>query len=214
MPDTIVTVHLIRHAETDSNRSNDRIGIVDATLTDEGHKQISALSEYALRHQFRPQRFYTSDMSRAIATAEGLLPAFSIANENLIRDPRLREISQGEWEGKLRADIHNDAGRARMERYDMDHRAPGGESMHDVSARMRFWLYDAVDQAIRDNIGTIAAVSHGVAIKCIVQRVLGADAKHVWRMQIDNTSITTIRCSQTQWSLVRLNATPHLPFRS
>ena len=94
----------------------------------------------------------------------------------------------------------------------MDHRAPGGESMSDVAQRMLCWLMD-LNVIVRGTAGTtpaIVAVTHGVAIKALLQRIFNFDPAYAWLMRIDNTSITKVRCTALGWQLEYLNATPHL----
>ena len=206
-----VTFHLIRHAQSTANAHGNIIGDVHAALTPDGVAQRDKLNRYLERFPLGAGKAYTSDMERALRTAEGLSAA-GLGTSTIHRDARLREISRGDWDGKPRSEIYTPALQAEMDLLGMDHCAPGGESMHHVGARMRAWALEALAEARANGWNAIAAVSHGVAIKCLLHRLVGFNEAQVWLTEIDNASITTIRYKgeKTTWALVRTNATPHL----
>lgn len=211
---TDTDIYLIRHAETDVNKHGDIIGRFDAALTAHGMAQIALLNSYLLKHGQVPnlRRVFVSDMPRAITTAHALAEALGVQVDEITQDKRLREIGRGEWEGLPRGATYTQALKQEMAFLGMDHRAPGGESMSDVAHRMLCWLRD-LDAAIGGTAGTapsIIAVTHGVAIKALLQRIFNFDPAYAWLMRIDNTSITKIRCTALGWHLEYLNATPHL----
>lgn len=76
--------------------------------------------------------------------------------------------------------------------------------------RMREWLFDLNPIIEQDGITTFVAISHGIAIKSLLQRIFGFESCYVWLMRLDNVSVTKIRCSGHGWHLEYLNATHHL----
>ena len=209
------TIFLIRHAESEANVANDRIGGVDAPLSPNGVEQAVRLNDYLLKHPLPEMKeVHSSNMPRASRTAELLHLGLDCLPHQIMVDPRLREISRGDWESKARAETYTDEIRTEMAFLDMDHRAPGGESMSDTASRAREWLM-SLNAAIIDehDIRTFVAVTHGVLIKSLLQRIFGMEPRYAWLMEIDNTSITKIRCSSQGWHLEYVNATPHLPER-
>lgn len=206
-----VTIYLIRHAESTSNAHGNIIGGVDATLTPKGEDEAHALMTYLMRHPILgPKRVFDSTMPRAMQTGERVALGLGVAPKDVVHLDDLREIARGDWEKKPRDVIYNAALQAEMNFFDMDHRAPNGESMHDVGLRARRWLYSLNEIAERENITTFIAVSHGIWIKALLQRVFGFDPAVTWLINIWNTSITKIDCDERGWHLRYLNRLPHL----
>lgn len=207
-------IHFIRHACSTVNRDGNIIGNVVAPLAPEGHEEIAALNKYLKAHPLSFDALYCSTMVRALETMNGLRPGLRMTDpEAIVRtDDRLREITRGDWDGCLRDKIHTDDEMRRMELLDFDHAPPNGESMNDVAQRMRRWLYEATLEGKRENWTSIVVISHGHAIRALLQRLLNTDRKMAWTTHIWNTSITTVEClGSDRWKLIRLNAVPHLP---
>ena len=208
-------IYLIRPAETDVNKDGDTIGRVDAKLTPHGMAQIALLNSYLLQHGQipNPKRVFVSDMPRAITTAHALAEGLGVQPNRITQDPRLREIGRGAWEGLPRGATHTQSLTREMAFMDMDHRAPGGgESMSDVAHRMLCWLKDLnIRTGCRlEATPSIIAITHGVAIKSLLQRIFNFDPAYAWLIRIDNTSITKVRSTGLGWQLEYVNATPHL----
>ena len=91
---------VVRHGHAQGNAEHRFIGQTDVPLDDLGHRQSRALAE---RLRTSPiDRIVSSDLRRAIDTITPLADAVGIEIE---RDPRLREISNGEWSGLLPEEI-------------------------------------------------------------------------------------------------------------
>ena len=211
-----VTVHLIRHAESTTNIHGNIIGGVDALLTERGHRQCAALNAFLIEHPLLLDGLYSSTMPRARLTTHGIRAGTKFLIDPLtdkdpvIYDHRLREIDRGDWERQPRDTTITQAVQDEMTFLDMHHRAPNGESMHDVAGRMLQWLHELAARTERDGGSTFGVVSHGIAIKSLLQGLFGFHPSLAWRISIWNTSITTVRSiPNAGWELIRLNAVPH-----
>ena len=143
----------------------------------------------------------SSDLVRASATAD----AIASGRQRLPHDPDLREIHFGEWE-LARFDEVED--QARLRAYwdnPGDIRPPGGESWHEVSARVD----SAVARLIADHPGRdIIAVAHFGVILTQVQQALQIGAFEAFSHRIDNLSLTELHHRNGSWRALRIN---HLP---
>lgn len=143
----------------------------------------------------------SSDLVRARATADAILGA----RARLADDPDLREIHFGEWE--LQAfDAIPDQTRLRdfWERPG-DIRPPGGESWHDISARVaRAATRLRAAHPGRD----VVAVAHMGVILTQVQAALGVSPYEAFAHRIDNLSVTELHWAEDAW---RVQAINHLP---
>jgi broad specificity phosphatase PhoE len=157
---------LVRHGETEWNATKRAQGQADVPLNDAGRLQAEAAA--AQLDGVNLAAVYSSDLSRAIDTAEPIARAHGL---EVITDPAFREIDQGEWEGlglkEISARWPELWGPARhyVQR-------PGGESPEQVQKRALEALARVVE---RHNGGPVAIVSHGGTIRWIAADALGYD---------------------------------------
>lgn len=166
---------LIRHGETDWNREGRYQGHTDVPLNATGRVQAAALAESQRGTPI--DAIYTSDLQRARQTAETLA---EVTGAPLFPDRRLREIAQGDWEGRLFADIertHPDL-LARRRREPRLTRPPGeGENVRDVWARLRPLIAEIHSRYAGSRV---ALVSHGAALAVLKVHVLHLPIESVW----------------------------------
>ncbi|GAB4289278.1 MAG: histidine phosphatase family protein [Roseovarius sp.] len=143
----------------------------------------------------------SSDLCRAVQTAA----AIAGARTRLAPEPDLREIHFGEWEMQEFDRIADQARlRAFWERPGAV-RAPGGESWHQVAAR----IDRAIARLMRAHPGRdIVAVAHMGAILTQVQKALGISACEAFAQRIDNLSVTELHLRADGWRAVRINHCP------
>lgn len=143
----------------------------------------------------------SSDLIRARSTAD----AIAGGRCRLPDDPDLREIHFGTWE--LQAfDAIPDQSRLRAF-WDRpgDIRPPGGESWHDISARVT----RAIARLSAAHPGRdIVAVAHLGVILTQVQAALGLPAHEAFAHRIDNLSVTELHRTARGWQVHAIN---HLP---
>lgn len=209
----MISVYLIRHAESEGNVNHHLIGGQSnhLPLTERGREQARRLGQRLQREGYRFDAWWSSTAVRAIDTAA--LAAHQMPDLDLPhqRTPVLLEVGQGEWEGQVRKEIYTEATWAQFRADPLHFKAPGGESFGEVQQRMRRWL----DQAHATYASTeadvhIAAFSHGMAIRCLLVQLLDAPAQMARRMVTDNTSITCLEHDHKGWRIERLNDAAHL----
>lgn len=151
---------LCRHGQTDSNKAQRSQGHADIPLNDTGRKQAEAIA-VALRQE-QITAIYSSPLQRAIDTAK---PLADVTGLEIINDPDLIEMDQGELEGLTGPEMlakhpeflavwrSGDPGSVPI---------PGGESLLQVQQRMRRALARVIDAAHGD---AVAVFSHNLAIR-------------------------------------------------
>ncbi len=192
----------IRPGETDWNRLGRWQGWVNIPLNELGERQARALANF-IRH-IGMSALYTSDLKRALKTAECLAEQLNFAP---IPDERLRERNIGLWQGLTRDEMqawYSDE-YAQMLAQVNEYRVPSGESRKDVLVRMRTALDDILAKEQGETIGIL---SHTTAIKSLLGAIIpGYDPLDV---NLDNTSVTTIRVKDGGWELVAVDDVIHL----
>ncbi len=180
---------LIRHGESEANAVNARTGgslftgQLDCPLTEKGRKEAEALRGHPLLAG--AERYYVSDLLRTRDTAAAFAPP-----EKTVFEPRLRERSLGEFEGRTEAEVRAEARYAvwftdpafLRFRADFTAKAPGGENYTDVCARLQPFLEELRISGLRKAV----IVSHAAALRCLMKLALGLSEEETLRLVIPN----------------------------
>jgi broad specificity phosphatase PhoE len=152
-------IWLVRHGQTAFNAEGRIQGAKDSALTTLGEEQGRRLGQLLGRIAPKDARLIASPLGRTQHTARLIREHGGFASP-IETDPRLAEISLGDWDGMLKDDIREiapayDAGPSRWSWF---FNSPGGEGYDALAARLGSWLADA---ACANH--PIIAISHGVS---------------------------------------------------
>ena len=187
-------IGLIRHGLTDWNHLGKAQGISDIPLNAEGRMQAAELANRLSNERW--DIIATSDLSRATETAN--IIAAKLGVPITVYDDRLREINCGQIEGTTEAE--------RLVKWGSNWRDLdlGMESFEAVSKRGVDFLAEA---ALRYKDKRVLAISHGALIGLTLQRLL---PDVFTKTYIDNTSITSLKNINSEWTCTLYNCTTHL----
>lgn len=211
---TDLTLYFIRHAESTLNTTPSIIGGRSdrVPLTSLGEEQARKLGIRLNSRGISFDAVYTSPLIRARRTCEIALQEMGYPLDKIIESEALVEFTQGDWEGKNRADIYTPEMRAYIHGKGPHFTPPNGESQRMLERRVSNWFEDTI-LANPDYLKTpctIGIFSHGLTIKCFLHYALSFDAAHTYKIALDNTSITTLRFNRLGWWFEKLNDTAHL----
>ena len=200
-------IYLIRHAEAEGNLYRRVHGWYDSLITDNGYRQISALRG---RFDNIPiDAVYSSDLFRTMTTAKAIYVSHGL---ELHTRPDLREIGVGVWEDVPWGELSHRDGKML---YEFNHSSPkfqveGGETFAQVQQRM---LAAVRDIAQKHPDQTVAAFSHGTAIRCLQAAIRGLGPGEMDSLgHSDNTGVTCLTVDeQGTCRLVFENDNSHLP---
>ncbi len=152
---------LVRHGQTEWNKQGIYTGQSDIPLNDTGRNQAKAVAVGI--QPIKPDRIFTSDLIRAAETARSIQNEVAVP---LIKDKRLREIHQGEWEGLHVDEIKRLFTEKFMQRNGdpLNVAPPGGETIGQVYQRVSDFLYETITKYPQDKI---VIVAHGVVLAII-----------------------------------------------
>lgn len=193
-----VEITFIRHGQTTGNAAGRWQGHTNSSLTATGDDQASRLGKRLADKKF--DLVVASDLDRTVETAAAL-------RRPLETDERWREPFFGEWEDLKSDEI--------MKRYGADLAAlfggedialGGGERLSEVMERTKAALSDVVE---RVGEGSVAIVSHGMALLTLVSGLLGTKRPSPLRL-LGNTSIATMNIDDGAVSVSRYNDHTHL----
>lgn len=218
-------LYLIRHGQSEINAMPDMVGQkADSRLTEKGKSQAVLLGERLFQKEKLPaDHVFASDYIRAADTCKIAL-GFHPTVVAPIFVPEVREYSAGDWTHAKRHEVHNIPTVLRMAAMTSGFCPPNGESMHMVERRASKWLEDKVlynkdrieETAARAAAGmkpqNIFVFSHGMTIKCLLHYVMGFDQSFLWKLTLENTSISKLYFNSNKegWRLLTINDHAHL----
>lgn len=187
-------LYLVRHAESVLNA----VRVVqppDTPLSDVGRVQAERLGARLVG--VGVGRILTSDLPRAVATAEAIARH---TGASLAVDPDLQERNYGAIRGTPYAELREDI-------FGPDYVPPDGESWETFHARVdRAWSRVC---AAAGGPGALAVVTHGLVCWSIVSRHVAAAAESGASMRFGNTSLTILE-GPTPWRTTLVDCTAHL----
>jgi alpha-ribazole phosphatase len=176
-------LYLVRHGAVagDPGRA---MGHLDLPLAPAGAAQMEALA--ATWSGPPPGRLFASDLARAADSARLLATRLGAP---LTLDPRLREISFGDWEGRLWDDIHQ-TDRARLDAWGerwWDVAPPGGgETFDQLAQRVHAWFQELPEGE------SVIAVAHGGSLRALLAGLQGLSRDQVFELPLDHAHVSAV----------------------
>ncbi len=193
---------LIRHGQTTSNARHLLVGRSDPTLTELGERQALALRPLLAN----VCQLWVSPLRRARRTAALAVPDV----EPVVKDSFI-ELDYGTLDGQRMSVVTPEQWR----QFEHDHTIAigGGESLSSLDRR----IHDELNTLLADPASLLhssehhlAIVSHMSPIKSATTWALGVPGSAVWRMNLNNGSITTITTRRGAPALLHYNVAPTL----
>ena len=154
------------HGTTYDNASKRCSGWKQVELNELGIEQAINLGKNT-NYEF--DALFTSDLKRAIKTAQLAFP-----NYNYIQDERIRECNYGDYDGEDKKLVVYE------ERIDIPF--PNGESLKDVENRMRIFINYLLDNYEGKTVGIIAHRAPQLALEVITRNITWEEAiENDWR---------------------------------
>ena len=198
-------LYLIRHTQAEGNRYRMMQGHWDGDITSLGKEQIEALSR---RFENIPiDAVYASDLTRAVLTAKGIADRKGLP---VLKDPRLRELDLGPWESQFFGNIrHNFPEESEVFMHDPGSwKIAGAETAYDVIDRAYPALLEILD---RHPDQSLAIVSHGVTIRCLLTRILNLSFAPDELLPIfQNTAVTKLLYDRGNFTVEYMGDASHL----
>jgi len=194
------TLLLIRHGETDWNRSGRVMGDQPIPLNSTGEQQARACAD--MLAQTPIAGIFTSPVLRAVQTADILSQAQATRPQHLAG---LREIGVGDWINRYWQDFAEDT--AKRDWYTQPDRArpAGGETLPEVQKR----AVTAVEQVLQTaHEATYLLVSHGDVIRALLAHYLRLNLGALRHARIDHAGVSGLELTDAAAQLLFLNHRP------
>lgn len=154
-----LTLHLIRHGQTNANLEGRFIGTTDLALTMEGADELEKLASEGIYPPI--SALYSSPLRRCLQSGILIYP-----DQSAIPVPNLAEFNFGDFEGKSGAELEDNAdykawisGKAEV---------PNGETNKDFAVRVCIGLRQIVEDMLSHGINNAAVVTHGGVIMTLL----------------------------------------------
>ena len=195
---------LVRHGQTESNRTGFYMGHSSEDLNETGYSQAQCLS--AKLAELPVASIYTSPLRRTLSTASVIAQPHKLEP---IPVKGLIENYPGDWQG-----LHKDEIISKWpelcQQWLTDPTAvtlPNGEKFEEVAER----AIRAFDIILKSNEGKyVIIVTHEIIVKVLIIHALGAPSNIYRRFDINNTSVSTMRITDKLIHIETLNDTSHL----
>lgn len=179
--------YIIRHGQTDWNKSYKLQGQTDIELNENGRKMArEACEKYK---DINIDVCYSSPLSRAYETAELVLENRHIP---IIKDERLKEMSFGQYEGAQRVLEQAEHPIYNFFKDPKNYEVSGGaESIEDLYTRTK----DFIDKILMPEIESgknVLIVGHGAMNLSIVNQLMNIPVDHFWDKMLKNCELMEI----------------------
>jgi broad specificity phosphatase PhoE len=182
----------VRHGESEANAGGWLAGHRDVGLTEQGLAQAHALR--ALLAELRPERVWTSDLTRTLQTAKlawnHRIPPVQVAIE-------VRERHLGEWEGLSLAQLRTMGGHEVLLSWERG--PPGGESHEALARRALTFL------AQQDDGRPTLIFSHGGWIRTVLGLLDSTPTHEIGKCKIANTELLVRDVPRGAWRQLLLS---------
>lgn len=203
----VTKVYIVRHCETEGNSLHIFQGHSDLPITKMGEKQLKALSKRF--QKIHLDAVFSSPLLRAKKTALAI-----IGNKNLspITFDGLIELNGGVYENKTFDEIYSQFPdfKDMWLNHPQDFAPEKGETMYTAYHR----ILEAVKEIAKNNKGkTVACVTHGGVLRCLLCRFLKGDIEKLRDIPFArNTSVSLIEFDDDfNPTLIFSDNTDHLP---
>lgn len=200
----MITLLLVRHGETEWNRSGRFQGQSDTNLSESGVQQAERLRQRLSAE--RIDAVFSSDLKRALDTATIIASPHHVPVSPC---PELRELDFGELEGKRYEEIQQ--GYPHLMQWwisgDLETQAPQGESPTQLAARVAGFLARLKSDCTAERV---LIVAHNGTLQMLVCLLLGISPTYWVRFRFGHASLTMASIHSEQAAITLLNDTCHL----
>lgn len=195
----ITRLYLIRHGETDANKTGVLMGSTDIPLNETGRQQAELLRDRI--NALEVDSIFASPLTRAVETASVVFGE----QVPIITDSSLQEFHFGDWEGMHFSEIaqqYPDIWQLWLTDWEQTH-IPGGEAF----AAFKHRVISVVEEIVRYNVGKrVAVVSHGGCIRSLLAHFFCESvSKGYWKFKVDNATLTEIEFMGELPIMIRFN---------
>ncbi|CAN3365536.1 phosphoglycerate mutase 1 [Diutina catenulata] len=184
---------VVRHGESEWNRTNKFCGWIDINLLAKGHNEARHAAELLRKGEYEPDALFTSKLTRTIQTGTIMLKELDRLWVDHVKTWKLNERHYGQWQGRDKTEVHREVGTEKYqyirrnyhgcpplvdgsdpsidERY-LGHAMPRGESLEMTLERV-IPYYQAEIVPLLKQGRTVLVVTHGSVVRSFIKHLGG-----------------------------------------
>jgi 2,3-bisphosphoglycerate-dependent phosphoglycerate mutase len=191
---------LVRHGESEWNKTNLFTGWRDVDITEKGIAEARAAGSALKGQGLRFDVAFTSALVRAQHSLDLMLDELGQRSIPVFKSQALNERDYGELSGLNKDDARKKWGEERVHiwRRSYDVAPPGGESLKDTAARvLPYYIHDMLPRVLRGDNVLVAAhgnslralvmVLENLSPQAIVKREIATGTPLIYRLNADST---------------------------
>ncbi|WP_180954252.1 histidine phosphatase family protein [Bacillus sp. M6-12] len=181
----MLTIYLTRHGQTEWNLARRMQGWGNAELTSQGLQDAASLGKRL--QDIHLDAIYTSTSKRAYHTAEIIA---GNRNINIIKEDLFREMSFGDWEGRLIQEIEKEFPAEYKSFWETPHlyTRDQGELFSDVQKRAESALRLIIK---KHPSGTVLVVAHSIFLRILIAYINRIPMEDLFKQKaLGHTSLT------------------------
>lgn len=190
-----IRLYLMRHGETNANKSRIVQGWDDSELSENGRKKVERTSNFLKDEGIR--FIFSSDLKRARETANIVAEFLKLP---YALHPGLREQNFGDYEGKPYPVLFRDMKRAKksFDTFVPDNGEPGAE--------FKKRIFMCMDQIIEETDGqSLLLITHGGTIQIILKEIINDEYSFVkHKASFQNSAVTVIHNEDNELRLAKV----------
>lgn len=188
-------VYFVRHGQTSWNAEGRLQGQAETDVTAKGHAQVERNGRKM--HEILPDStgfdFVASPMRRTRDTMERVRKAMGLDPSDYRTDPRLMEVSFGDWQGHTYTELEAiQPGAMKMRSRDKwNFVPPNGESYQILLERVRPWIAAVTRQTV--------CVTHGGVLRTLFRMIESVSERSAARLEIHQDKILRLQAGRLTW---------------
>ncbi|SEI74036.1 alpha-ribazole phosphatase [Lachnospiraceae bacterium A10] len=194
-------IYLVRHGQTKMNTEHCLQGRTDTVLNETGIQQAKAMHDFITEKGIHFDAVLVSPLKRVKQTAELLT---GMDHRTFIEEPRLIEMSFGDYEGHKLANLPEKFYHGFFEDPSVYEAPKGAESYDDALQRVDALLTDLKGGKLHERYKdkTILLASHGALSHCITTYLDQSPRKDMWKITIDNCALLKLDLENSTYEFV------------
>jgi phosphoserine phosphatase len=203
--DSVTKIILVRHGHVEGIHPPRFRGREDLLLTERGNAEARAVAR-RIESKWRPEKIYTSPLSRCIATGAAIASACSIEAQSI---ELLNDMNYGTWQMKSYEEMAAAEPTLYAIWFAAPHlmRFPGGDSLQELVSRSADALRLVLE---RHREGTVVLVSHDSINRALLLQLADLPLSSYWRLAQSPCCINEIDVEDDRILIRRINETSHL----
>jgi probable phosphoglycerate mutase len=196
-------LYFVRHGQTDWNAQGRLQGQLDIAMNARGESQVRANGRKLAAIIKRPEDFLfvASPMGRTRRAMEMVRSEMGLAPHGYRIEPRLREMSYGEFAGHKWDELRRLRPREVARRFadPWEYVVPGGENYKLMARRVESWLAEITTDKGGGNCKSAVIATHAGIIRIIRSRFLDVEPRKIAFLDAPQDKVLRVGNGKAEW---------------